>query len=260
MSISDFVSQLASGGRHHFSTEQAAREMGVSITAARAALRRLKEKGAIAAPYRGFQIIVPPEYRRLGCLPAEQFIPQLMEHLKTPYYVGLLSAARYHGAAHQQPQVFQVIVAKNRPPIRCGQVAVAFVGRHNAGEIPTVSFNTPRGSVAVSSPEATAFDLVGYPQHCGGLSNVATVIAEISEHLDPGRLAALGPLSPLPWSQRLGYLIELLGQAKLTEALAKFVRQSVTETAPLSTTHDADNAMRDVRWKLLLNVEVESDL
>ncbi len=119
-------------------------------------------------PYRGFYVIVPPEYRRLGCLPAEQFIPQLMTHLEIPCYVGLLSAARYHGAAHQQPQIFQVMVPKNRPPISCEKVQVQFIARRNTEVIPAMEFNTPRGHVAVSSPEATAFDLVGYSEHAGG--------------------------------------------------------------------------------------------
>ena len=34
------------------------------------------------------------------------------------YYSGLLSAAEYHGAAHQRPQAFQVFLAKNRRPIQ----------------------------------------------------------------------------------------------------------------------------------------------
>jgi len=44
-------------------------------------------------PYRGFYVIVSPEYRSLGCRPAEQFIPDLMEYLGEVYYAGLLSAA-----------------------------------------------------------------------------------------------------------------------------------------------------------------------
>jgi predicted transcriptional regulator of viral defense system len=260
MSARELISRLASRGRYHFSTEQAARELGVSITAARAALRRLKDKGEIADPYRGFHVIVPPQYRRLGCLPAEQFIPQLMAHLHIPYYAGLLTAARYHGATHQQPQIFQVLVQKNRPSIRCGKVAVAFVGRNQADAIPTVSLNTPRGPVAVSAPEATAFDLVGYPRHAGGLSNVATVLVEISEHVDPAWLASRAPLSPIPWAQRLGYLLELVGKTELTEPLAGFVQNRVRETVPLSPAHDAGDAERDERWKLRVNVEVEPEL
>jgi hypothetical protein len=35
-----------------------------------------------------------------GCLPVDQFVPQLMEHLDLAYYAGLLTAASLHGAAH----------------------------------------------------------------------------------------------------------------------------------------------------------------
>jgi hypothetical protein len=52
----------------------------------RAQLRRLKEQGLIAEPVRGFLVIVPPEYRHLGCLPAEQFVPQLMAIAAEPYW------------------------------------------------------------------------------------------------------------------------------------------------------------------------------
>jgi hypothetical protein len=67
---------------------------------------------------RGFHVIVPPEYRSLGCLPPEQFAPALMETLGMPYYAGLLSAAQFHGAAHQRPQVFQVVVESITHSIR----------------------------------------------------------------------------------------------------------------------------------------------
>lgn len=232
----------------------------MSPPAARAALRRLKHKGLIAAPVRGFHVIVPPEYQALSCLPPEQFIPQLMDGLDVPYYAGLLTAARVHGAAHQQPQVFQVVVPKNRPSIRCGRAVVTFVARHNAMAIPTLQLNTPRGYLRVSIPEATAFDLVGYPQHCGGLSNVATVLAELAEKLSPERLAAVAPLSPTPWAQRLGYLLEQVGEPERATSLAEHIARAATETAPLSTMHPGDRSRRDARWKLAVNVEVEPDL
>ena len=54
------------------------------------------KKREIAMPYQGFYVIVPPGYRSLGCRPAEQFIPDLMNYLGEYYYVGLLSAAEYH--------------------------------------------------------------------------------------------------------------------------------------------------------------------
>ena len=72
---------------------------------------------------------MPPEYRSLACLPADQFIPALMKRLNLPYYVGLLSAAQFHGAAHPRPQEFQVFLAKNRRSIQCGALRVAFLAR-----------------------------------------------------------------------------------------------------------------------------------
>ena len=251
---------LAARGRYLFSTEEIVRELGVSVTAARAALRRLKAKGEIASPYRGFHVLVPPEYQSLGCLPPEQFVPQLFERLSVPHYAGLLTAARYHGAAHQQPQSFQVVVPKNRPPIRCGRVEVDFAARRNAAAIPTDKIKTPRGFLAISSPEATAFDLVGYQERCGGLDNVATVLKELAEKLDAERLAALAPLSAIPWAQRLGYLLDRVGQPSRGEPLAEFVARKVTETASLIPGAEAKDAPRNERWKLRINAEVETDL
>ena len=75
MDMVSFVDSLAAKGQYHFTTEQAIAALGVSPAAARAAIRRLNRKTRVAMPFRGFHVIVPPEYRTLGCLPADQFIP-----------------------------------------------------------------------------------------------------------------------------------------------------------------------------------------
>jgi predicted transcriptional regulator of viral defense system len=240
--------------------DEAVAALGSSVVATRAALRRLKDKGVVATPYRGFHVIIPPEYRRLGCLPADQFVPELMKHLGQPYYVALLSAARYHGAAHQQPQVCYVMVAKNRPSIACGAVRVRFVARHNVAEIPVARFNTPRGYLAVSSPEATAFDLVGYHKHAGGLDNVATVLAELTDSLSLEDLFEVAKLSPGPWVQRLGYLLERVGAERKAASLARYVERMAKETTPLLPGRTTVGARRDPRWKLHVNVDVESEI
>ena len=260
MSAAKLVTDLMVRGMYHFTTNEAVAALGSSAVAVRAALRRLKGKGEIAMPFRGFHVIVPPEYRRLGCLPADQFVPQLMTYLEQPYYVALLSAARYHGAAHHQPQMFQVMVPKNRPPITCGDVRVRFLARHNTGKVPTTRFNTPRGHVKVASPEATAFDLVGYHKLAGGLDNVATVLAELVEIIDPKNLSMMANLSPTPWAQRLGYLLDLVGANEKARPLMRYVKETVTETCPLMTNANSKNKPRDPRWKLAINIDVEPEL
>lgn len=259
MSASELVDQMAARGRHHLTTGDAAELLGSSLVATRAALRRLAQKGLVATPHRGFHVIIPPEYRRLGCLPAEQFVPQLMDHLGLNYYAALLTAARYHGSAHHQPQVFQVMVAKNRPAIACGEVRVAFVARRNVADLPTIPVNTPRGLLAVSTPEVTAFDLVGYQRHAGGLDNVATVLSELAEHLDAEALRSVARLSPTPWAQRLGHMLDAVGAPDKTPPLASYVEEVVNETTPLLPRASVVGARRDARWRLVVNVRVEPD-
>src|ERR1700712_757665 len=152
----DYIARLAAAGRYHFSSLDAQDALGVPPAAAKLALNRLSKQQLIASPARGFYVIVPPEYRSLKSLPADQFIPALMQRLGLTYYAGLLSAAQYHGAAHHLSQGFQIMVPKSRRAIVAGAVRVTVVVRKNIERIPVQDFNTPRGTVRVSTPEATA--------------------------------------------------------------------------------------------------------
>ena len=260
LGASRYIVDLAARGRHHFTTEEAATALGSSTPAVRAALRRLKAKGAVAQPFRGFNVIVPPEYRRLGCLPADQFVPQLMQHLGEPYYVALLSAAELHGAAHQRPQSFQVMVKANRRPLECGEVRVQFIARKDMESTPVVDRKTPRGLLRVAWPEATALELVGYADQSGGLDNVASVITELAEVLDSDRLIAEAARSPIAWAQRLGYLLDLTDHRDLADKLVSHVSVHAKVVAPLVRSKSRAGAKRDDRWKLAVNASVEPDL
>lgn len=258
--LAAFIQDLAAKGRSCFSFADAEKLKSSTPMAVKAALRRLRKKGEIAMPYRGFYVIVPPEYRAAGCLPPEQFIPDLMDHLGEVYYVGLLSAAEYHGAAHQRPQVFQVVAAKSRRPIRCGKMRVEFIFRKNAAKIPTEPRNTPAGILKIATPEATALDLIGYVGHCAGLDNVATVLAELAEKIDAGRLLEMAELSPIAWVQRLGYLIELVGAHAKAEGIAGYIQEKQPVRTPLAPALGIKGARMESRWRVFVNAEVEPDL
>lgn len=260
MSVSRYLDDLQVKGIYCFSGADAVQALGSGVIAIRAALRRLRHKGEIAMPFRGFYVIVPPEFRNLGCLPANHFIPSLMSHLEMPYYAGLLTAAEHHGAAHHRPQAFQVVVAQNRPGLTCGGVRVEFIARKNAEVIPTQDFKTPRGYLKVSTPEATAFDLVGYPHHAGGLDNTATVLAELAESLDAQKLTAIADLSPIAWSQRLGYLLDSIGEGRLAEGLAGYLQSKDPVPVPLSPSLPWKGVQQDRRWRVLVNETVEPEV
>jgi len=257
---SAFLLSLMRQGRYHFTTADLAAGLSCSPVAAQAVLRRLRALGTVATPMRGFHLVVAPEYQAQGCPPADHFVDALMEHVGEPYYAGVLSAAEFHGAAHHRPQEFQVVVPGPRPGFTCGRVRVVFVLRSNAAECPTERRNTPRGWLRIATPELTAFDVVGYPRHAGGLDNAATVLTELSEVLDPDRLVALAPLSPASWSQRLGWLLERVGAVRVAAPLARLVARTRPGVVPLDPRRPLRGAPRDPRWRLALNATVEPDL
>ncbi|MEG9862750.1 MAG: type IV toxin-antitoxin system AbiEi family antitoxin [Parvularculales bacterium] len=254
-----YIDDLNRSGRWYFTTGEARAALGVSGDGIRHALYRLQKKKLIAHPVRGFNVILKEKrYRNIGCLPAGIFIPGLMEHLGLDYYIGLLTAAKYHGAAHQAPQVFQVMVEKPRRPIRCGRVRVEFHVRKRLADIPVRMFETTSNVHRTSSAEATALDVVGYRLEVGGLYNVANIIKAMGGKIDPYLLVDVAGTAPVSWSQRLGYLMEFLGHADRTGPLKDYVRERANCVArlrpdlPLLPDYADD-------WQLNINDVVDPD-
>lgn len=259
MRADKYIDDLVANGRHHFTTKDAILAIGKGANAVRSQLRRLKRLGRIATPIRSFHVVVAPEYRRLGCLPAIHFIDQLMNEIDEAYYITLLSAAEIYGAAHQRPQSLYVMVNKNRPDVACGQVRIVFIARNTVSQIPIKKINTPRGYARCATPEVTALELVGYPHQAGGLNNVATVLVDLAEKLDAGKLLEAATLSPVGWSQRLGYLLELVAETEIAKPLASYVQAHANTYTPLRRLQPVAGAKRCSRWKLIINEDVEPD-
>lgn len=152
------------------------------------------------------------------------------------------------------------MLAKARRSIHCGQVRVAFIVRKRLKDVPVQNFNTPRGVILASTPEATAVDLVGYHHHVGGLDQVATILSELADQIDPQKLLTVARTAPVPWAQRLGYLLEHAGAPEKAAALKMFVKDAARETVPLLPGASKEDAQRAAEWKLLINTEVEPEL
>jgi predicted transcriptional regulator of viral defense system len=257
---SKIIEEIESKGRSSFTIDDIRNEASSSVGAIRIALNRMIKKGKLAKPYKGFYVILPPEHRLRGCLPPEQFIPDLMESLGVNYYAGLLSAAEYYGAAHQKPQVFQVVSDKTRRPIICGKVHVDFIFRKNASRIPVIEKNTPAGIIKISSVEATALDLIGYANKSAGLDNVVGILSELSERIEIKKVQEIANLSPVSWIQRLGYLFEILGDESKATPLAKYVEKIKPLPAALMPGSGIKGAKLNNRWRLYINAKVEPEL
>lgn len=262
MKLSEFLIQQQAYGHYTFSLTEVEHILKRSKLATRKALFRAKQKHVIAEPLRGFFAIVPPEYRKLGCLPAEQFVAPLMKYINIPYYVGLLSAAQFYGAAHQQPQVFQVMIEQKHRAITCGIIKVVFVTRSQLSLLPTQQFKIPRGMITVSTPEVTAMDLVTYPYRCGGFNHVYTVMSELAETIDPKALAKLLKISCIEttWVQRLGYMLEKLKHTQLSNILYQHITKHPTMHCVLIPKDNKTKAVHNKKWNLLINAELETDI
>jgi predicted transcriptional regulator of viral defense system len=257
--MADWVEQLQSRGCYAFTREQAESGTGRSFVATQTALRRLKQKGRVASPRRGFYVVVPPEYRAAGAPPASWFIDDLMRYLGQPYYVGLLSAAALHGAAHQQPMVFQVVTGKPTREMRAGKVTIRFSMSSLVERLPVVEQQTETGTMRVAAPETCAFDLVRYPEGAGHLSNAATVLAELAERLDARKLVDVAPLVRIPDVQRLGYLLDAVGQGEVAAPLAEWLAKAQPRAVLLQPGQGGDVGA-DPRWHVVPNAELEVDV
>jgi len=172
----------------------------------------------------------------------------------------LLTAASFYGAAHHAPQEFQVVIKKPRPDMIAGKVRITFIARKDMCKMEVVERKTPSGFIPVSSPELTAFELVGYSERSGGLDNVATVLSELAESLNSGKLRDIATKAgPPQWSQRLGYLLELVGAKSKAHALAHFVKESALRITKLDP-QQPSLGVKDHKWKIIVNTEVESDV
>ena len=95
------------------------------------------------------------------------------------------------------------------------------------------------------------------------MSRVATILEELSEQIDINKQFA--PLATyvkkVVW-QRLGYILEnVVGEKKLADKLYEQLRASLGyfKYQPLSTSAEDNSSDRDSRWKININVEIETD-
>jgi len=176
--------------------------------------------------------------------------------------VGLLSAAAIHGASHQAPQVFQVMVDERVRARSLGRVKLRFyrsgvlkdmIERHGVERRPTHT-----GEYSVSSPELTVIDLVEYQREAGGLNNVATVLNEL-EGLRGDVLGRLAEGRPQSVIRRLGWFLDRHGHADQLDSVAALVVPDREHPTPLEPDGSSSGAFHP-RWNLLENAEIEPDL
>lgn len=258
MSLEKWVDQLQARGRYSFRRGEAKSESGLSPAAAKKALQRLVKRGRIAKIKEFFFAVVPLEYSHAGAPPASWFVDDLMKVMGLPYYVGLLSAASLYGSSHQQPQEFQVVTDRSVRPILVGQTRIRFFASKYVERVSTNDVKTPTGSMKVSTPEATVFDLVRFAKAAGHLDNVATVVNEMAPKLDAKRLfAAIRLVHDIPNALRLGHILDRVRQRNLANSFHAWTERQSPRAVLLRTGRPVDQARADRRWHVLVNDPID---
>ena len=189
-SVADWIDAKPPRGNYTFTREEVVEAFPrmkpevISTT-----LSREVKKGRIMIPQQGFYVIIPEEYKLRGVVPQAFYIDDLMRYLGRRYYVALLSAGSYYGAAHQVPMTFCVMT---EPPTmrdkKTKKYATRFFYRQEIPMEYVEQRQTRTGSVNVSCPEQGCHGVGGI----GGENGLRASGAGIFEGGSSGLFPAVG--------------------------------------------------------------------
>lgn len=260
-SLKEYIDFLQSRGNYWLFRRGARKALNLSPDAFKVAAHRLIKKGRLQRVRGEFYIIVPLEYQAINTLPPTWFIDAFMAYLEQKYYVGLLSAAALHSAAHQQPMVFQVMTDQVTREIVIGKLKIQFIYKKNIKDRFYQEIKTETGMMHVATPEITACDLIRYMDVSGQVNHVATVLYELSEQIQVEQLARLVSQGDIELSvaQRLGYLLEILSLPIDLTLLEQAVKNKKPSNRWLVTKGKSTVILDNKKWHILVNEIVEID-
>lgn len=258
--LADFINNLRANGRYTFTREEVISQFDLGDEAYHKVIKRLQDKERISRIRQNFYVITPPEYAARKSLPFEYYIDDLMQYLDREYYVGMLTAAMYHGASHQQPQrQFVVVEPPYLRPIENPTQSVIFCKKKRWNKRFIAQQKTDAGYINISNPSLTALDLVFYMDRIGGLNRAAEVLSELCAEIEPDNFRkAAEHFDQTTTLQRTGYLLgEILGELEVSDVLFDVLQSRKYYPTLLRTDAESDNMKAPNRWKVVPNIEVQ---
>lgn len=229
------LNQLQARARYYFQPAEFARLTGrrANSAAVAMALHRLIKRGRIVAVTRrpsGY-LIIPPEHASFGAPPFSWWIDDCMKQVDPHYYVALLTAAQHWGSAHYARQDVQVMISHVRPALTPGRLKITFVEKRGLAAAPTAEVSTGVAPWRVSTRAVTVLDLLRHQETVGGLEAVVRVLRDLAPLIEPAELkSALDALVQRSAAQRLGFLLDLLGNRKLARVVFSWLGASSHKT------------------------------
>lgn len=263
MTVANYIKHLLSYEEYSFSLDELIENIQKSETSIKSELSRLIAKKEIVNLRKGFYLIITPRYSSAQKLPIQLYCEKLFKYLDRNYYVALFSAAKFHGASHQQVQRDYIITEKPKlNNISKNTIDIRFFTMSNWSDKNIQMKKSDAGLYKVSSPALTIVDLIHHQTKLGGINRILAVIEELSEELYEADLVEL-----LDWYlnkstlQRFGFLLEVLGINQKFQELI-FMNLKETNFFPVLISpklNDKPGAVNN-RWKVAINTKLESDL
>lgn len=263
MNAKEFIKHLLSVENYSFSLEEITQKTDGEGTSLKFELVRLIKKKEIINLRKGFYLIIPPRYSKQGQVPIQLYIEKLFKYLNRNYYLGFYSAAKFHGASHQQTQRDYLMTEKPKlNDIKKNPFDIRFFTTSNWSNKNLLDRKSDAGFFKISSPALTAVDLIHHQTKLGGLNRMLAILEELSEEINQNDIAELLTWYPHKSTlQRFGFLLEEVGaDEKLSNQIKIHLKKSKFFPVLLSPKTGQKPGVVDNFWKVAINIKLESDL
>ncbi len=263
LSCLEYIKYLQSIEEYSFSLEEITEKTSKESVAIKRELSRLIEKKEILNLRRGFYLIIPPRYSSFEKLPIQLYTKKLFQYLERKYYVGLFTAAKIHGASHQQLQRdYLIIESPMLNDIKKKSFDIHFSTSSNWPENNIEIRKSDAGEYKVSSPALTFIDLIHYHPKIGGLNRMLAPLAELTEEINEHDLSLLASwYNHRSTLQRVGFIFEeLSGESPFTDIIYEKLDQDPFYPVLLSPKKNQKPGSANNRWKIDVNLKMENDL
>ena len=249
---SDLLTDITRQGKRIFTYEDAVKVYGSSNRRLRELLSTLVKRGWLQRIEKGKYLILPFEAGREREWTEHEFI--IASYLIEPYYIGFRSALNYFGYTEQISRMVFIVSTsrklKSSMEISGVTYRFVFISKHKFFGAKQISVDG--GQVNISEPEKTIVDCLDRLRYCGGISEVAKALWYGRDELDFTKMAEYSRRNGnRATSQRLGYLIEMLGFTA-DKAVEILLQSMSTRYTPLDTLSEPKGKHME-RWKVILN-------
>tara|TARA_R110002072_G_scaffold302798_1_gene488851 strand:+ start:176 stop:967 length:792 start_codon:yes stop_codon:yes gene_type:complete len=263
LTITEYIHELQSFEEYAFSWKELLNSCNKTETSLKRELSRLVHKKEIINLRKEFYLIIPPRYSKQGQLPIQLYIEKLFKTLNRNYYLGFYSAAKFHGASHQQAQ--QEYVMTENPKlgdIKKSEIQLRFFTNSKWTSKNIQEKKSDAGIFKISSPALTSVDLIHHQTKLGGLNRMLAILEELIEEITPKDVSEL-----LTWYshkstlQRFGFLLEeLQADNELIKLISEHLKSSKYYPVLLTPKSGQKPGRIDNNWKVDVNIKLESDL